>query len=114
MTILESLKNSKIVLDFSILEFKNFSDGFYIKVKVIFVDNSELFLKEYNDKTKRNYSYHWQNNNGELLVRWDNAPHHRNIKTFPHHKHVKEEIDESYEVTLEDILKRISNSITHQ
>ncbi|WP_457613933.1 toxin-antitoxin system TumE family protein [Methanocaldococcus sp.] len=35
------------------------------------------------------YSFHWQDKNGDLIVRWDNAPHYRNIKTFPHYKHTK-------------------------
>lgn len=33
------------------------------------------------------YRYHWQDQNGRLIKRWDNAPHHRQIKTFPHHVH---------------------------
>jgi len=34
-----------------------------------------------------NYSYHWQNKNGKMIIRWDNDPHHKNLKTYPHHKH---------------------------
>lgn len=114
MTILESLRKSEVITEFSILEFKSFSDGFYIKVKAALFDKSELFIKEYCDKEKRNYSYHWQDTDGSLRIRWDNAPHHKYIKTFPHHKHIQSEIDESYEITLEDVLKKISNSIVLQ
>ncbi len=114
MTILKSLEESDIVSQFTITEFKNFSDGFYIKVTVHLFDESFLYIKEYNDTIKRNYSYHWQDEKGKLIIRWDNAPHHRYIKTYPHHKHVNNTIEESYEVTLEDILKAISNKIKHQ
>ncbi len=33
------------------------------------------------------YSFHWQDESGLLRKRWDNAPHHRKISTFPHHLH---------------------------
>ncbi len=35
---------------------------------------------------------------------WDNSPHHRNIKTFPHHKHVGDKIELSHEIKLEEVL----------
>jgi hypothetical protein len=61
MEILESLKNSEIVVDSQVREFKEF---------------------------KRNYSYHWQTPKGKIIVRWDNAPHHKDISTFTNHKHI--------------------------
>ncbi len=33
------------------------------------------------------YSFHWQDANGKLLSRWDNAPHHPAIQNAPHHWH---------------------------
>lgn len=33
------------------------------------------------------YSFHWQDVAGQLLKRWDNAAHHPEIPTFPHHVH---------------------------
>jgi hypothetical protein len=37
------------------------------------------------------YSFHWQRADGSLIRRWDNAPHHRKISSFPHHVHVGDE-----------------------
>ena len=34
------------------------------------------------------YSYHYQNSQNELVFRYDNAEHHPEILTFPHHKHL--------------------------
>jgi hypothetical protein len=34
------------------------------------------------------YSYHWQDENGRLLKRWDNAPHFPNLPHAPHHIHL--------------------------
>ncbi len=33
------------------------------------------------------YRHHWQDSNGRLIKRWDNAPHYPGIETFPHHLH---------------------------
>jgi len=55
---------------------------------------------------REKYRYHWMNENG-LIMRWDNAPHHREIETFPFHIHTKSEILPSEEVRLDEILKTI-------
>ncbi|HEW79302.1 MAG TPA: hypothetical protein ENH34_04985 [Phycisphaerales bacterium] len=34
------------------------------------------------------YHFHWQDHDRQLIRRWDNAPHHPEIKTFPDHVHV--------------------------
>lgn len=37
---------------------------------------------------KTDYAYHYQNSQADLIFRYDNAPHHPQIGTYPHHKHV--------------------------
>ena len=37
---------------------------------------------------KLRYSYHYQDRDGKLRFRYDNVPHHPEIATHPHHKHV--------------------------
>jgi len=34
------------------------------------------------------YRLHWQDRNGGLIKRWDNAPHHPQLETHPHHVHI--------------------------
>lgn len=34
------------------------------------------------------YSFHWQDQHGNLIKRWDNAPHYPNLDGFPHHIHI--------------------------
>ncbi len=48
----------------------------------------------------------------ELIVRWDNAPDW-NVETFPHHKHLKEQMNvkDSYERTLEQVLAVIAEQL---
>lgn len=33
------------------------------------------------------YSFHWQDAQGRLIRRWDNAPHHPGLPNAPHHIH---------------------------
>jgi len=33
------------------------------------------------------YSFHWQDAAGQLRKRWDNAAHHPEVSTHPHHVH---------------------------
>ena len=33
------------------------------------------------------YSFHWQGADGQLRSRWDNAAHHPEVPTHPHHVH---------------------------
>jgi hypothetical protein len=51
------------------------------------------------------------NRDSTLIVRWDNAPHYPKIKTFPFHKHELkvENVSESFETNIEDILLFIRN-----
>ncbi len=55
------------------------------KLRVYFIDGSflDVWLSEEND-----YSYHWEQRAVRGLIhRWDNAPDHPEIGTFPHHFH---------------------------
>jgi hypothetical protein len=56
---------------------------------------------------KTNYTYHYQNADIELIFRYDNAPHHPEVATFPHHKHTKTAIETATPPHLGDVLKEI-------
>lgn len=47
----------------------------------------------------------------ELIFRCDNAYHHKELKTFPNHKHIGDEVYESNEPGLYDIMIEIQRSI---
>lgn len=108
MEISRLLDESDWIEGYEIQEYRRWSDGFYRKIKIIFVDKSVLFAREYVDASECNYSFHWQSEEGTLLARWDNAPHHKHIATFPHHKHIdSEKIVESGVISLKEVLEFI-------
>ncbi|MEK7439673.1 MAG: DUF6516 family protein [Chloroflexota bacterium] len=55
------------------------------------LEAAETVRLEDGDIIKDRYSYHYQESNGDIVFRYDNAPHHPEIETFPHHKHVESE-----------------------
>ena len=62
------------------------------------------------------YSFHWQTENRELIKRWDNAPHHPEISTYPHHVHdgSEDSVFPYLPVDIEEILRQISEHIKSQ
>jgi hypothetical protein len=51
-----------------------------------------------NDQFKRlNYRYHFQDSQNNLIFRYDNTPHFPDIESFPHHKHLTNDVVSSDE-----------------
>ena len=51
----------------------------------------------------------WLDEENKLIIGWDNAPHHTELKTFPDHKHVGKKAFPSPKVKLEHVLESIRN-----
>lgn len=111
MEILTSLEESPVVQRHQVLDFKTFENGWYYKVKATLKDGSVLHAREYAGAEERNYAFHWQDKQNRLRVRWDNAPHHEHIPTYPHHKHVGDEVQPSVEISLDDALEYIEDRL---
>ena len=63
---------------------------FRYRIKLIdesLIEITERILEERGGLTTTKYRCHWQTGSGKLIKRWDNAPHHPEIETFPHHLH---------------------------
>ncbi len=102
----------EIIKDFEIKDYKKFGSARALVAKIKFIDNSVLYIKDYLFlEGKRKYFYHWQDAEGNLLIRWDNSPHHSYIKTFPNHKHIKDKIMESEETDLRSVMETIKKEI---
>jgi len=87
-----------------------------IEGKIIFIDESILhFIEFINVKQTTEvykYSYHYQVLNGNLIFRYDMAPHPE-IETFPHHKHVQpNKLKAVLPPSLASILDEISDLIS--
>lgn len=88
----------------------NISQG-YISGSIIFENNHRLDFVEVKNvevPNKIKYRYHYMNEEQVMIFRYDNAPHHASVSTFPHHKHDGEIIRESVEPSLDRVLLEIS------
>lgn len=111
--ILELLETSRAVVAFTVLDFKQGVAFYYLKIKVTLKDENILYVREYVSPDERLYSYHWQDKSGKLISRWDNAPHHQQLGTFPHHKHVaNQRVENSVQTDLTEVLKHIEEVLT--
>lgn len=83
-----------------------------IKGVLSFSDDSKLFFREYLDlryKTeKETYSFHYQDQNGGLIFRYDNAAH-KPSSGFTDHKHVGEQVVQAEIPNLREVLEEVIN-----
>src|SRR4030042_3872133 len=51
------------------------------------------------------YRYHCQDKENNLVFRYDNTPHFPELKTFPHHKHLSEEVSAAERPSVVEVLQ---------
>jgi hypothetical protein len=56
---------------------------------------------------KTDYAYHYQRADGTLVFRYDNAPHHPEVSTFPDHIHIEGSVEAVEPPDLSEVLRRI-------
>lgn len=109
-----AISENPIILSFDVeYEVKSSTLGM-IFGSIIFKDSSILEFLELvrivSDRlTRPKYRFHYYKGR-ELIFRYDNAKHHPEIKTFPHHKHVKSKVVPSVEKMLIEVLGEIEKS----
>ncbi len=63
----------------------------YVRGVLSLMGGFELYIAEYVITTptiaRPKYRYHLQTSDGSLVSRWDNAPRHPSVSTFPDHRH---------------------------
>ena len=81
-----------------------------IKSTIVLADDSRLFATEYVDLRykieKISYSFHFQDKDGNLIFRYDNASHKPDLG-FKNHKHFKGIIPQSEAPELRSVLDEI-------
>lgn len=104
------LRSHKIVVEVRILKTLIEPDIEMIKAIATLKDGSALYVSEAEGVDWREYSYHWQKND-KLIMRWDNAPHHKDLPNFPYHVHDNRNVTLSEDLNLADVLAYIEMQI---
>lgn len=83
----------------------------YVRGVLTLIDDFELHAAEYiitaPRLTRPKYRYHLQTSDGTLVSRWDNAPHHPDVPSFPHHRHDRKGVYPSPPITIPEVLDTI-------
>ncbi len=112
--ITEAVSRCDFVDFYDIIEYIEEETVEFIRLKAELSDGTILHIRESFSLGKGKYSYHWQQRDGKLIMRWDNAPHHLDISTFPHHLHDGNNIVPSERVFIDVVLIEISKRIFKQ
>lgn len=109
MKLLEQIKEFSEVIDsVEVIEFVEEEHVSKIKLKLTLIDTTTLWCREV--KVNENivaYSYYWLRSDRSIIVGWDNAPHHKKVETFPHHKHVGSNIESSHQTNFVEVMQYI-------
>ena len=108
------LKNAEIIADKSV-DLREFSatEGM-LRGMLLFVDGSILEFMEYlQEENRLKYRFHLMDKEGNMVLRYDNAPHHKDVSSFPHHKHIPGNISESVDKGIMDVLDEIEILISN-
>lgn len=86
----------------------------YLKGCITFIDQSILeisfFATTFRNKIAIDkYRFQYMDKKNKMVFRYDNAPHHRELSTFPHHKHLHNAVNPSTQPSIADILNEISS-----
>ena len=111
-----TIRNCSIVTHFSIdLDEIDQHIG-YLKGELELIDGTVLHFIEFIEIQRKTanrlkYKYHLQSENGDLIRRWDNVPHHQEIDTFPNHMHDEKGVHASSNIDLKTIIDKIIDEI---
>lgn len=88
----------------------------YVKGNVTFIDSSVLEIAIFASETSSaviidKYRFHYMDYKGAMIFRYDNAHHHPEIRSHPHHKHIKNLVLPAHLPGLKEILNEISAMI---
>ena len=83
----------------------------FIKGRLTFLDGSILEFSEQLPVERQKYRIHYMDAENELIVRWDSAPHHRELDSFPFHKHTPSGVEAHPAITLLETLEQVVQSL---
>jgi hypothetical protein len=107
---INALRNSKLVKRIVQTHVDSTGDAYVLKARAELVNGWSLHYWEHGDSRIRRYSFQVLLGR-KMIVRWDNAPHHPEVQSFPHHQHVGRAIEASKEMTVELVLAELQAMI---
>lgn len=108
----EELEDLDYLIDEQRLSFDRIdSSTVLMEGSIIFVDGSKLEFTEFNSPDNHDYRFHFMDETEDLIKRWDNAPHHDDVETFPEHVHTEKGVEPSKEKNLVEVLNLVEDIV---
>jgi hypothetical protein len=114
----EKTVNSSPVVLSSHIEKQFGPDGttLYLRGGLRFIDSSVLEIALFTTETPHSididkYRFQYMSADGQMIFRYDNAPHHPETTSFPHHKHIPDKVVPSSMPSIRNLLNEISTII---
>ncbi len=110
----KAVDSSPIILSSHIeKQFGPSGTSLYIRGNIRFIDSTILEIALFASKSAHGivvdkYRFHYMRAGEQMLFRYDNAPHHPGVASFPHHKHTTVKVIPSSMPALKDLLNEIS------
>src|SRR3990172_513765 len=85
----------------------------YLRGNLRFIDSSVLEVALFTSESAHGlaidkYRFQYMSKDGRMIFRFDNAPHHPGMDSFPHHKHTLDRVISSSLPSISDLLNEIS------
>ena len=83
-----------------------------LRLRLRFSDNALLEISEAivivrGELHWLSYRHHYQDSSAALVLRYDNAPHHSEVATYPDHKHSGDQILASVHPSIQQLLEEV-------
>jgi hypothetical protein len=75
---------------------------------------SEAFVIVDNQITYIDYRYHFQDEQNNLIFRYDSTPHFPNLPSFPHHKHLFDNVIACEKPYIADVLQEVMEFLEYE
>ena len=81
-----------------------------LRIRIRFISGcllelNEAVIIEEDNLVSLDYRYHCQNAKNNLLFRYDNTPHFPALSSFPHHKHLPDNVISSVKPTIFQVIE---------
>lgn len=112
-----ALRDCAVVITYDLVETQLSAHTGYIEGSVTFTNNARLVYFEFWRQTsagleRDKYRYHLMDGQNQLVFRYDNAPHHPEIATFPDHKHLPNDLlSESAALNFADVFSEVESYV---
>jgi hypothetical protein len=115
----DRLLTDSVVVDFKFLKRVDRSNNGHLRIRVFFSDNSKMEFSEFIEQSMEGeirlvtYSYHWADENDNLIRRWDSTKHFPDLENFPHHIHVNDkDVTSGKPINIFEVLDEIAAAIS--